>query len=80
VSHRQHLELLQRGNTDRAVSIDLDDAIGQRPLQDQVPIVGDDHKLVQGWPANDGVEGEVDLCDVTDDALCAVVLRHLERD
>jgi hypothetical protein len=35
--------------------------------------VGDSHELVQGWPTNDGIEGEVDLCDVEEDDLCAVV-------
>jgi hypothetical protein len=46
---------------------------------DQVPIVGDGHELVQGWPTNDGIEGEVDLHDVKDDALHTVVLRRPER-
>jgi hypothetical protein len=40
--------------------------------------VGDGHELVQGRPANDGVEGEVDIRNIEDDALCVVVLRHLE--
>jgi hypothetical protein len=42
--------------------------------------VGDDHELVQGWLANDGVEGEVDLRDIEDDAPRVVVLRCPERD
>jgi hypothetical protein len=42
--------------------------------------VGDGHELVQGRPTNDGVEGEVDLHDVEDDALRAVVLRCLKHD
>jgi hypothetical protein len=41
--------------------------------------VGNGHELVQGWPANDGIEGEVDLCNIKDDVLCAVVLRRLEH-
>jgi hypothetical protein len=42
--------------------------------------VGDDHELVQGRPANDGVEREVDLRDIEDDAPRVVVLRCPERD
>jgi hypothetical protein len=46
--------------------------------------VGHNHELVQGRPAKDGIEGEVDLRDVEDDALRAVVLRcpecHWEGD
>jgi hypothetical protein len=38
--------------------------------------VDDNHELVQGSPAKDGIEGEVDLHDVEDDALHAVVLRR----
>jgi hypothetical protein len=41
--------------------------------------VGKGHELVQGRPVDDGIEGEVDLPNVKDDALCAVVLRHPER-
>jgi hypothetical protein len=41
--------------------------------------VGNSHELAQGRPANDGVEGEVDLRDIKDDALRSVVLRHLKR-
>jgi hypothetical protein len=40
--------------------------------------VGNGHELVQDRPADDGLEWEVDLRDVKDDALCAVVLRHPE--
>jgi hypothetical protein len=42
--------------------------------------VGDGHELVQGWPAHDGIEGEVDLRDVEENALRAVVLRCPECD
>jgi hypothetical protein len=38
--------------------------------------VGNDHELVQGWPAKDGIEWEVDLCNIEDDALHMVVLKH----
>jgi hypothetical protein len=48
VGHHQCLELLQCGNANRAVYVDLDDTVGRWHLQDQVPIVGDSHELVQG--------------------------------
>jgi hypothetical protein len=35
--------------------------------------MGNGHELVQGWPADDSVEGETDLHNVKDDALRAVV-------
>jgi hypothetical protein len=60
--------------------MDLDYAIGGWHLQDQVSKVSDRHKLVQGWPAQNGVEGEADLCDVNQDALCAEVLGCPECD
>jgi hypothetical protein len=80
----QCLVLFQRRNANGAVSTDLDDTVGRWHLQDQVPVVGDGHELVQGWPIDDGMEGDVDLRDVKDDALRVVVLRrtehHLEGD
>jgi hypothetical protein len=42
--------------------------------------VGNRHKLVQGRPAQNGVEGEVHLRDVEEYALCAKALRHPECD
>jgi hypothetical protein len=42
--------------------------------------VVDGHELIQGHPANDSIEGEVDLRDVKDDTLHAVVLRHPKCD
>jgi hypothetical protein len=42
-------------------------------------VVGDSQELVQGRPADDGIKGEVDLHDVKDDTLCAVVLRRPKR-
>jgi hypothetical protein len=38
-------------DTYSAMSMDLDDVVGCRHLQDQVPIVGNGHELVQGHPA-----------------------------
>jgi hypothetical protein len=71
-------ELLQGGNAGGAVTTDLYDTVGRWHLQDQVPIVGNSHELIQHRPVKDGVEGEVDLRDIKDDTLCAVVLRHPE--
>jgi hypothetical protein len=59
--------------------VDLESTVGGQHLQDQVPIVGHDHKLIQGWPTQDGVEGEADLRDIEDDALRVKVLKHPER-
>jgi hypothetical protein len=80
LGYRRCLELFQRGNTDRAVSADLDDTVGRCHLRDQVPVVSDSHELVQGRPANDGIEGEVDLRDIKDNALRVVVLSRPECD
>jgi hypothetical protein len=80
LGHHECLELLQCGNANRAVYVDLDDTVGRWHLQDQVPIVGDSHELAQGRLTNDGIEWEVDLHNVEEDALCAVVLKHLKGD
>jgi hypothetical protein len=45
-----------------------------RNLEDQIPIMGNGHEPVQGRPADDGVEGEVNLRDVELDVLRAEVL------
>jgi hypothetical protein len=42
--------------------------------------VGDCHKLVSGWPTQNGVEVEVDLYDIEEDTLRAEVLKHPECD
>jgi hypothetical protein len=39
--------------------------------------VGYSHEPIQGRPTQYGVKGEVDLCDVEEDALCVVVLKCL---
>jgi hypothetical protein len=49
-------------------------------LQDHVPRVGHGHELIQCQLIEYGIERVVDLRDVKDDALCAVVLRHPETD
>jgi hypothetical protein len=43
-------------------------------LEDQVPVMGNGHELVQGRPANDGIEREVNLRNVELDVLSAEVL------
>jgi hypothetical protein len=40
--------------------------------------MGNGHELVQGRPANDGIEREVNLCNVELDVLSAEVLFSLE--
>jgi hypothetical protein len=72
------MELLKCKDACSVVSADLDDNFGRWHLHDQVPVLGNNHELVQGRHAQDGVEGEVDLYDIEEDALCAVVLRHPE--
>jgi hypothetical protein len=47
-------------------------------LEDQIPVMGNGHEPVQGWPANDGVEGEVDFRNVENDVLRAEV--HLSSE
>jgi hypothetical protein len=43
-------------------------------LEDQVPVMGNGHEPVQGRPANDGIEREVNLRNVELDVLSAEVL------
>jgi hypothetical protein len=74
----QSLELLKCRDACSVVSADLDDVVECRHLQNQVTVVGDGHELVQGRPTQNSIEGEVDLRDVKEDALHAVVLRHLK--
>ena len=50
-----------------------EDPSGGRHLEDQVPIMGNGHEPVQGWPPDDGVKREVDLCDVELDVFCTEV-------
>jgi hypothetical protein len=77
---RESMELLQRKDACITVSTDLDDATRRWHLQDQVPVVGYDHELVQGQPVHDGIKGEVDLHNVEEDALHAVVLKRPKGD
>jgi hypothetical protein len=80
LGRRQRFELLQHKNVNGAVSTDHDDIVGLWHLQDQVPIVGNSHELVLGRLAKKHIEGVVDLHDIEDDALRAIVLRHQESD
>jgi hypothetical protein len=59
---------------------DLEDVVGGWHLQDYVPIMGNYHKLVQGRPAQNGIEGETDLRDVEQDTFREEVLRRPECD
>jgi hypothetical protein len=47
-------------------------------FEDQIPVIGDGHEPVQGQSANDGVEGEVDFCNIKDDVLRAEVFLSSE--
>jgi hypothetical protein len=76
----KNLELLEHSGVYIAVSADLEDAIRGWHLQDQVSIVGNCHKLIQGWPAHNGIEGEADHHDIKQDTLCVELLRHPECD
>jgi hypothetical protein len=42
--------------------------------------MGDCHKLVQGWPTQNGVKGEIDLRDIEENALRVKVLKCPECD
>jgi hypothetical protein len=55
-----------------------EDSSGGRHIEDQVPIMGNGHEPVQGWPPDDGVKREVDLRDVELDVFCTEVLFRLK--
>jgi hypothetical protein len=57
-----------------AVTLHGEDPSGGRHLEDQVPIMGNGHEPVQGWPPDNGVKREVDLRDVKLDVFCTEVL------
>jgi hypothetical protein len=46
-------------------------------LEDQIPVMGNGHEPVHGWPANDGIKREVNLRNIELDVLSAeVFLSH----
>jgi hypothetical protein len=71
---RQGVQLLDGGERSRAVASHGKDPNRGRHLEDQIPIMGNGHEPVQGWPANDGIEWEVNLRNIELDVLSAEVL------
>jgi hypothetical protein len=69
--YRQGVQLLDRCKCSRAVARHGEDPSRGRHLEDQVPVMGNGHEPVQGQPANDGIEREVNLRNVELDILSA---------
>jgi hypothetical protein len=66
-------QLLDSRKRSGAVAPHGEDPNRGRHLEDQIPVMGNGHEPVHGRPANDGIEGEVNLHDVELDVLCAEV-------
>jgi hypothetical protein len=71
---RQGVQLLDSRHRSGAIALHDEDPSRGRHLEDQIPVMGNGHEPIQGWPANDGIEGEVNLHDIKLDALYAEVL------
>jgi hypothetical protein len=71
---RQGVQLLDNCKHSGAVAPHGEDPSRGRYLEDQVPIMDNGHESVQGRPANDGIEREVNLGNVELDVLSAEVL------
>jgi hypothetical protein len=71
---RQGVQLFHSRKHSGAVAPHGEDPGWGRHPEDQIPIMGNGHELVQGRPADDGVEGEVNLRDIELDVLHAEVL------
>jgi hypothetical protein len=69
----QGVQLLDICKRSRAVTPHSKDPTTGRHLEDQVPVMGNGHEPVQGRPANDGIEREVNLCNIELDVLSAEV-------
>jgi hypothetical protein len=70
---RQGVQLLHSRKRNGAVAPHDEDPDWRRNLEDQIPVMGNGHEPVQGWPVNDGIEREVNLRNVELDVLCAEV-------
>jgi hypothetical protein len=68
------VQLLDSCKRSGAVAPHGEDSSRGRHLEDQVPIMGNGHEPVQGRPANDGIEREVNLRNVELDVLSAEVV------
>jgi hypothetical protein len=58
------VQLLDHRHRRGAVALYGEDPGRGRHLEDQIPVVGNGHEPVQGWPTNDGIEWVVNLCNV----------------
>jgi hypothetical protein len=67
------MKLLDSRKRCGVVALHGEDPSRGQHLEDQIPIMDNGHEPVQGRPANDGIEGEVNLHDVELDVLCAEV-------
>jgi hypothetical protein len=68
------MQLLDSCKRSRAVAPHGEDPSRGRYLEDQVLVMGNGHESVQSWPANDGIEREVNLRNVELNVLSAEVL------
>jgi hypothetical protein len=71
--YRQGMQLLDSCKSNGAVALHVEDPSRGRHLEDQVPVIGNGHEMVQGRPANDGIKREVNLSNVELDVLSAEV-------
>jgi hypothetical protein len=76
--YHQSMQLLDSCKHSGAVAPHGEDPSRGRHLEDQIPIMGNGHEVVQGRPANDGIEREVNLRNVELDILSVEVLLGLE--
>jgi hypothetical protein len=70
---RQGVQLLHSRKRSSVVAPHGEDPGWRQHLEDQIPIMGNGHEPVQGRPANDGIEWEVNLHNVELDVLRAEV-------
>jgi hypothetical protein len=70
---RQGMQLFHSRKRSGVVAPHGEDPGQRRHLEYQIPVMGNGHEPVQGRPVDDGVEGEVNLCDVELDVLRAEV-------
>jgi hypothetical protein len=71
--YRQGVQLIDSCKRSGAVAPHGEDPSRGQHLEDQVPVMGNVHEPVQGRPANDGIEREVNLHNVELDVLSAEV-------
>jgi hypothetical protein len=74
----QGMQLLHSRKRSGAVAPHGEDPGWRWHIEDQILVMGNGHEPVQGRPANDGIEREVNLHNVELDILCAEVFLRLE--